>query len=91
MTLADTLIYHSAAMVNMLNEPQTPQNPPKATTKSAKNIEQLLSCLPDSFDFAKAVECGEMLDIGRTTVYRYLRQMQEEGLLELRKHIYYKV
>ena len=91
MTLADTLIYHSAAMVNMLNEPQTPQNPPKATTKSAKNIEQLLSCLPDSFDFAKAVECGEMLDLGRTTVYRYLRQMQEESLLELRKHIYYKL
>jgi len=37
------------------------------------------------------VESGETLDLGRTTTYRYLRQMQEEGLLELKKHIYYKI
>ena len=90
-TLSEKFLRHAATMLLMLTEPEVSKSSPKTTTKQAKNIEQLLSLLPDSFDFAKAVESGETLDLGRTTTYRYLRQMQEEGLLELKKHIYYKI
>ena len=54
MTLADTLIYHSAAMVNMLNEPQPPEPLAEPTHRNTKAA-GLFDLLPDVFTSADAV------------------------------------
>ena len=73
MTLADTLIYHSAAMVNMLNEPQSPTassafataaDPTHRTTKAST----LLDILPSEFSTAEAVMVAKDLGIPERTL-----------------------
>ena len=73
MTLADTLIYHSAAMVNMLNEPQSPTassafataaDPTHRTTKASS----LLDLLPSEFTTAEAVMVAKDLGIPERTL-----------------------
>ena len=72
MTLADTLIYHSAAMVNMLNEPQTP-NPSEPTHRTTKSA-ILLDLLPPEFTTAEAIIVGEELGITDRTVRNQLSE-----------------
>ena len=79
-TLADTLIYHSAAMVNMLNEPQspTPSEPTHRNTKAAG----LFDLLPDRFTTAEAVEIGKELELKEVTVKTRLVEWVKEKRLK---------
>ena len=76
MTLADTLIYHSAAMVNMLNEPHTsePAEPIHRNTKAAN----LLDLLPAEFTTSEANEIAESQNITKDTVKYRLKQWLDE-------------
>ena len=75
-TLADTLIYHSAAMVNMLNEPHTPESaePIHRNTKAAN----LLDLLPAEFTTSEANEIAESQNITKDTVKYRLKQWLDE-------------
>ena len=79
-TLADTLIYHSAAMVNMLNEPHTPESaePIHRNTKAAG----LFDLLPDRFTTAEAVEIGKELELKEVTVKTRLVEWVKEKRLK---------
>lgn len=75
MTLADTLIYHSAAMVNMLNEPQDPSSSnPSASSISSDpthrntKASSLLDLLPPEFTTAEAVMVAKDLGIPERTL-----------------------
>ena len=75
-TLADTLIYHSAAMVNMLNEPHTSESaePIHRNTKAAN----LLDLLPAEFTTSEANEIAESQNITKDTVKYRLKQWLDE-------------
>ena len=75
-TLADTLIYHSAAMVNMLNEPHTPESaePIHRNTKASN----LLDLLPAEFTTSEANEIAESQNITKDTVKYRLKQWLDE-------------
>ena len=75
-TLTDTLIYHSAAMVNMLNEPHTPEStePTHRNTKAAN----LLDLLPAEFTTSEANEIAESQNITKDTVKYRLKQWLDE-------------
>ena len=79
-TLADTLIYHSAAMVNMLNEPHTSESaePIHRNTKAAG----LFDLLPDRFTTAEAVEIGKELELKEVTVKTRLVEWVKEKRLK---------
>lgn len=72
MTLADTLIYHSAAMVNMLNEPQSPTAPEPSHRNTPSS--SLLDMLPERFTTPEAIQIGEELGISERTVKQRLAE-----------------
>ena len=74
-TLTDTLIYHSAAMVNMLNEPQeaSSSNPSASSISSDPThrntkASSLLDLLPPEFTTAEAVMVAKDLGIPERTL-----------------------
>ena len=89
MTLADTLIYHSAAMVNMLNEPQspTPSEPTHRNTKASG----LFDLLPDVFTSADAVALAPELNVLERTIRgRLTEAVQNKTIKRIGKGKYRK-
>ena len=88
-TLADTLIYHSAAMVNMLNEPQspTPSEPTHRNTKASG----LFDLLPDVFTSADAVALAPELNVLERTIRgRLTEAVQNKTIKRIGKGKYRK-
>ena len=50
-------------------------------TRAEKKMLDFLNTMPERFSAAHAVEIGAIMGISRATVYRYLANLQDEGLL----------
>lgn len=98
MTLADTLIYHSAAMVNMLNEPQeaSSSNPSASSISSDpthRNTKAagLFDLLPDVFTSADAVALAPELNVLERTIRgRLTEAVQNKTIKRIGKGKYRK-
>ena len=80
--LSEQLLKHAARLSLMLPDAPSRTRPGYAPiTRTEKKMLSLLEALPEQFTTTQAIEIGNLLGMSRATVYRYLANLQDEGLL----------
>lgn len=80
LSLADKLIYHGGQLVDELN---TTKNAPMGKLPKPSKSEMLFDMLPSSFTYSYAMQIGKTLGFSEPSTYRYLNNLQQNGLVEL--------